>query len=296
MYEGLAEQYILPALGGKRVAEVSWEDVARLHAQVAVRRPIPKSQRHRGGPFQANRLLATLSKAFALAARWGMLPRDRPNPASGHDKQDEQPGRRGQALDAAPLGRLGKAIAAEPASPMRDALLVALLSGARPGEVCALRWADLENEGRVVRLREAKTGPRALYLGAPAAELVARRPRVGEYVFAGLDGTRIYDLQPLWQRVKAAAGLDASVRLYDAGRHSFASRAEELGVDSERRRILTGHAPAADAHARYVHRRPATLLAAADRVAEAIAAELRGEEPPAADVLAFRMGEQSWTS
>jgi len=53
---------IVPALGRKKIADVTRADVARLH--------------HAGGdaPYQANRVLAVLSKMFNLAEAWGLRP------------------------------------------------------------------------------------------------------------------------------------------------------------------------------------------------------------------------------
>ena len=60
--ERLLAKRILPALGRRKLNEVSREDVARLHEEL------------RSTPYEANRLLALLSKMFNLAEEWGIRP------------------------------------------------------------------------------------------------------------------------------------------------------------------------------------------------------------------------------
>lgn len=57
-----ADDYILPALGRLRVADVTRADVQRLHQRLSER------------PYQANRVLALASKMFNLAELWEMRP------------------------------------------------------------------------------------------------------------------------------------------------------------------------------------------------------------------------------
>jgi hypothetical protein len=57
-----ARDYILPRLGRRKVAEVTRADVHDLHRELADR------------PYQANRVLALLSKMLNLAEVWGYRP------------------------------------------------------------------------------------------------------------------------------------------------------------------------------------------------------------------------------
>jgi integrase len=82
--------------------------------------------------------------------------------------------------------------------------------------------------------------------------------------------------------VKDRAGLEDSVRLYDATRHTFTTWAEELGVPIDRVKRLVGHS-VQDITSRYTHQRREVLLADADRVAGAITAMLKGEEAVVAE-------------
>jgi hypothetical protein len=58
-YHHLLDHIILPAFGKRKVMDVTRHEVAKLHRGL------------RETPYQANRLLAVLSKMFNLAERWG---------------------------------------------------------------------------------------------------------------------------------------------------------------------------------------------------------------------------------
>lgn len=273
--EMLFRLYLVPALGSRKVGAVTWNDLAALHRKLAPT------------PYQANRLLSLASKAWALAARWGWFPRDQPNPARGHDRHPEKA--RGRALDREQLARLGAALDQERDGIPVAALRFCLLTGCRPGEALAARWEDLDLVARVWRLPEAKTGPRAAYLGAPAVEVLSGLARSGRWLFHGRGGADapLSSLRALWERVAARAELPEGLRLYDATRHTFATTAAELEVPRDVRQLLMGHAVGRDAHDRYVHA-VGVLLRAADLVAGELAAALRGEEAPDARLLRFR--------
>ena len=265
-YSMLWDLHILPALGTKKVVDVRWEDIEAIHRSM------------RATPYQANRMLSLVSKAFRLAARWGWYPRSLHNPGLDHDKYREDK-QRGQALTGQQLEAVGRALAEEPGGSIPAACLqTVLLTGARPGEILKARWNRLEMDGRLLRLKEAKTGPRAVFLGRRAAEIVAQQPPLGPYLFAGREqGKPMFDLKAIWRRLKERAELPERVRLYDAGRHTFVSTALELGISLDRVKILAGHALSGDITARYTHYRPDRLLDDADRVAE----ELSGTMFPA---------------
>jgi hypothetical protein len=64
-YSRLLDRVILPTLIRRRVMDVTRRDVAKLHHDL------------RETPYQANRLLAVLSKMFNLAEPWACGPMDR---------------------------------------------------------------------------------------------------------------------------------------------------------------------------------------------------------------------------
>ncbi len=274
--EQLYRLYLLPALGSRKVAVVKWEDIAAVHAAL------------RDRPYQANRLLAACSIAWRCAVRWGWWPRDRPSPAADHDKLPERRDR-GQSLTAEQLARLGAALRAEEGRITASAFTFALLTGCRPGEALAARWADIDLEARTWSLPTSKTGARMAYLGAPAVALLSALPLHSEYVFPGRAGGVMWDLKAVWRRLVAHAELPAGLRPYDATRHTYTSFGEEMGIEDAILRRLVGHTPGRDAHSRYTHG-TRHLIAAADRVAGELDRLLSGRPGQESRVLAFPAG------
>ena len=125
-YRRQFETNILPALGSKRVADVTRADVAKLH------------HARRGTPTDANRTLGLLSVLFNWAERIGERP-DGSNPCRHAERFPQR--RRERFLSADELARLGDTLAAYEGSPYHVATIKLLIfTGARLGEVLGLRW------------------------------------------------------------------------------------------------------------------------------------------------------------
>ena len=124
---------------------------------------------------------------------------------------------------------------------------VAIHEGARPGELDALRWDDLDlTPGaetirierqwnvRVRKLTPPKHGVvRTVAMTPRARERLLALPRESEWVFSTLRGTHYTPSSRShhWNRVRCAAGL-GNVDLYTATRHHFAWYAwNVLGLD-----------------------------------------------------------------
>ena len=74
----LADKFIQPALGRIKVQDVTRADISKFHSSL------------RATPYQANRALALLSKAFSLAEVWGLRP-DNSNPCMRVQRFEEKP-------------------------------------------------------------------------------------------------------------------------------------------------------------------------------------------------------------
>ena len=128
------------------------------------------------------------------------------------------------------------------------------------------------------QLPKSKAGPRAVFLGRPAIEVMEAQARWGDFVFPGRGEGPMSDLKRLWERLVKRQAVPAGVRLYDATRHTFNSTAAFYGVPREVRMRLMGHSLGRDVHDLYTHLRPEQPLVAADLVAGALEAALRGEK------------------
>ena len=143
------------------------------------------------------------------------------------------------------------------------------LTGARLGEIVQLRWAEVDQAARCLRLADSKEGASTRPLGKPALALLAGLERVGDHVFpAPRRGEGAFGgMAGGWRRLMQEAGLKGVTP--HTLRHSFASMADDLGLSTPTIAALVGHAAGSVTH-RYVHKIDATLIAAADSVAAAI--------------------------
>ena len=153
------------------------------------------------------------------------------------------------------------------------AIRLLLLTGCRKSEILSLQWQDVDLEAGDLRLRDSKTGPRAVPLSPPAVRVLAELPRVpgNPWVIPGRKpGTHMTNLDGPWRIVRKRAGLD-DVRIHDC-RHSFASRALALGESLPVIAKLLGHSQIRTT-ARYAHLERDSVKASATRVADSIAGD-----------------------
>ena len=283
------ERHIKPLLGSMKVSTVTRADVERfMHAvadgETARRAKLPKKRalsNVRGGKGAASRTLGLLGAIFAYAERKRMVAQ---NPARGVIRYAD--GKRDRRLDDAEYAALGRALAALEADMWPPAVACArflALTGWRSGEATALRWRDIDLARRTARLSATKTGESLRPLSAAACDVLrAQGPGAADaLVFPPSRGEGPMDVKVHWRRIHKAAGLPRDVTPHVL-RHSFASVAADLGMSESTIAALLGHRTGS-VTARYTHHADAVLIAAADRVASAIARKLAGE--PLAEVV-----------
>jgi integrase len=203
------ERHILPVLGSIKVAELSHDDVDRLHAAISATRPIA-----------ANRVVEVLRKALNLARRWGWR---QDNPATGVRRNREE--RRERFLTPEELTRLTAALAAHPDRTPADAIHLLILTGARRSEVFKATWDQFDLDRGVWVKPAAQTKQRRLHrvpLSGPALELLRRRAAeaAGRCVFPAGAGSAPDPLQ---------ADLGGGLRRGRAHRDGAAARPERAG-------------------------------------------------------------------
>jgi len=155
-------------------------------------------------------------------------------------------------------------------------LVEAGLSGVSvEGEIVGLQWDWIK--GRRIFLPDAKSGPRTVWLSAPARAVIDAIPSYGRdcpFLFPGRPPTRPTTMVPFqWARIRDEAGLPG-VRLHDL-RHTWASVAAMNGVDMVTIAKLLGHA-LVETTERYTHLSDQSVEEAADRVSGRIGAALAG--------------------
>jgi integrase len=230
--ERLLAKRILPVLGRRKLNDVSREDVARLHEEL------------RSTPYQANRLLALLSKMFNLAEEWELRP-EGSNPCRRIRKFGER--KRQRFLGPNELARLGVVIEDEERhrthAPGVFAAIKLLLfhrlsaerdpdpavGGGRP-PAFLLAAGGLEDwpEGGVPELGRARS--------AGGYRTGAGQPHV---IRGAKAGSHLVNREKPWSRLREKAGL-ADVRLHDL-RHSLASAGATNGLSLPLLGALLGH-------------------------------------------------------
>lgn len=280
--KNLADNFIRPVLGRIKVRDVTRADVSKLHRSLAKT------------PYQANRTLALLSKAFSLSEVWGLRP-DNSNPCMRVQRFEEKARERflsekefatlGEVLAQAELGGLAAEGRERPAqiNPRAiTAIRLLIFTGARVSEILGLRWEYINWESNTAELPDSKTGKKTLHLPPAALEVLngLKRPKSGKgYVVRGGRGAGSHS-QPLinikgpWAVIRKAAGLEG-VRLHDL-RHSFASAAIAGGMSLPMIGALLGHRDVKTT-ARYAHLADDPIRAAAAQVGNRIAGAMKGE-------------------
>ena len=155
-----------------------------------------------------------------------------------------------------------------------DIIRLLLLTGCRKSEIVTLRWQDVDAD--TLNLGDAKTGPRRIFLNAPARAILERQPRTGSaYVFPSPMKPRqpVSRNLPLWYLVRREAGIE-DVRLHDL-RHTFASHAVLQGVPLPVVSTLLGH-KRPSMTLRYAHVGDRETEAAAERIGVMIVRALNG--------------------
>jgi integrase len=261
-YKQLLSTRILPALGNLTVAEIDREHVERLHRDL------------RGIPRRANYAIATLKVLLGFGVRHALRS---DNPAAGIKPYREN--RRERFLSEAEFGLAAEAIKKAEADgaigPFAAAgLRLALLTGARSGEITAIQWGHVDWSRRLIRLPDSKTNePRTIHLSDAAIEVLRATPRVGPYIITGgKRGTGFQSLSRAWATARKYAGLK-DVRLHDL-RHSYASLAASRGVSLYAIGKLLGH-KAPTTTARYAHLAGDAIQAVNDEVSAAMQAAIK---------------------
>ena len=134
-----------------------------------------------------------------------------------------------------------------------------LLTGARPGEVLAMRWDDLNTQWRGLTIRDKVEGERVIPLTPYVHNLLAALPRRNEWVFPSNTSASGCLTEPNNPHTRAckAAGLEG-LTLHGL-RRSFASLTEWLEVPAGVVAQIQGHKPSATAEKHYKVR-PLELL------------------------------------
>ncbi len=234
----------------KTVADVSRGDIRRL------KRELQKT------PYQANRVLAMLSKAFNVTGEH--------NPTRGVERFQED--KRERFLSPTEIARLSEALGTHGNRLAADAIRLLLLTGARAGEALSATWDQFDLEAGVWIKPSSHTKQKREHrvpLSAPARQLLAEMPRLDKtYVFPGqAKGSHLKSVKSSWAAICEAAGIEG-VRLHDL-RHTYASILASSGMSLQLIGRLLGHSTIVTTQ-RYSHLYDDPLREAVERVGKVV--------------------------
>jgi integrase len=192
----------------RRLSCIKQADVRTLHLQM------------RATPYVANRMVALLRAMYNVAPEIGYKG---DNPARGIKKYREAS--RDRFLMPDELPPFFQALDSEPNPIMRTFFLVALLTGARRSNVCAMQWSQIDLPTATWRIPDTKRGEPQVVPLLPAALdalLAIREQSVDGWVFParnrrGHACPHLSDPMPAWRRLLKRAGLKG-LRIHDLRR------------------------------------------------------------------------------
>jgi integrase len=167
--------YLQKPLGDRKLTSITRAMIARALSDV-----------EKAGKAAATvRLVRALASGiFGKAIEWGYLET---NPAQGV-KVAGRVMSRDRFLQADELPRFFQSLAEEPSIAMRDFILLALLTGARRANLCAMHWSEINLADSVWRVPDTKNGtPQNVTLCPEAVEILKARQETtgGGFVFPG---------------------------------------------------------------------------------------------------------------
>ncbi len=254
-------QWIVPVFGERDLGSISAKDVAAWWAEMDT------------CAGSKNRALAVLSGMMRHAELLGFRSPGS-NPCQGLRRRKSE--FKVHQLSDTDYQRLGEILQRHARDfPVETALIRFLaLTGARNGEARLLRWDMID--GRRAALPDSKTGPRAIWLGAPALQTLDARPISPAFVFAKRGKPVSYgQLWKFWGLIRTELGLPR-IRLHDL-RHGFASVAISSGEPLRTVSELLGHTEL-QTTAGYARFTEASVHQAAARVAGHLTAALSGQK------------------
>lgn len=290
-YRQASENYIVPVLGKMGLGQVRGRDIDAMYEDMLSGR-ISRSGEELN-PATVRQVHAVLRGAYKRAVKWELVAAS-PVPAA------TPPGLKKYELQPPSLGDIKAAVKLVHERPTLHLFLrLATMTGARRGELCALRWSEIDFATKKVtishsvvniphhplELKSTKNGkPKRIGLDRRTLVLLKwhrRSQRIqavrngveldpDPFVFAGdMAGSKPWrpnQATTEWSRIRDRAGLEG-VRLHDL-RHALATRMLAAGDDIRTVSGRLGHADPSTTLRIYAHWVPQKDQEAADRLGD----------------------------
>lgn len=247
----LIKNFILPSLSNMKVAHISRRDIESLHLRMEKT------------PYQANRVLALLSKMFSLAIGWGW--RDE-NPVSGLQHYPEV--KRDRWLNEKELQKLWDVLDQYPQHITTYVFKLLILTGSRKSEVLNATWDQFNLQQGVWTKPSHLTKQNKkehLPLSERTTSMLQHLRTLHQdpvLLFPGkVGGKPLQEIKNFWKKILHEAGVE-NCRVHDL-RHTYASHLVSSGLSLSIVGKLLGHTQVSTTQ-RYAHLADEPLRAATE--------------------------------
>lgn len=190
---------VVRLLGERAVVETTLSEIKRMIDQIIAR----------GARVQAGNVLRELNLAYRFAIAQDKLPQDFQNPCIEIKERIKDSGikitnsTRSRVLSEPEIRvLLHWLIDAKYLSPnVKGVMQLSLMTGMRTGEVCKIRWKDIDFRQETIYLAETKSGAsRYVQLSRQAIAMLEKQQKIGDYVFTSRNPQGVLIKRPLDQK------------------------------------------------------------------------------------------------
>jgi len=259
----------------RKASGITTEDIEKRHAVIGAER----------GIYAANRAIEIMRAAYNKAILWKLIRCE--NPVRGITKFPEEA--RVRILQREEFKRFFETLEEFPDQKFKDFVLISLLTGARKSNVLAMRWSDIDMEGRVWLIpgEETKNGqPHTVALTSEEINILKRRRNsaTSDFVFPG-EGDTGHFVEPkrCWIKLLKDAEIE-NLRMHDL-RRSMASWMANTGANATLIQSALNHKDIKTTLSVYTHTVKDAERAAREKAQEFM---LRKEEKVSGVVIPFR--------
>jgi integrase len=217
---------LVKLLGNIRIGDLRVEDVEMVKATAP-------------SPAVANSRLRILSLMWRRAAAWGYVKSSNggipSNPCSFVKQYTIEP--RANYLGSEDFDKLWMALEIDENIPVRCAIQLLCLTGARKNEILGLKWSDIDyKQGYIVVTEDRAKNKRPHFIRiTPMIHHVLRNvPQTSDYLFTSPENRfgHIENIRKPFERIKARAGISMQLTLHDI-RRSVSSYLKSKGHDDK---------------------------------------------------------------